>query len=250
MKTWKPAVRFIAALLPISLAGGWFFLQYQIELFDPAVLEQEVTQLGSLELLLVIGLLQTVSSTAVCGFFGYLLSQKLGLMGPFQLKGAALKRTLVLSLLFGVLFSLDPWIFGSLLPEIRSPAAAGVTLNALFASVLYGGVIEEIMLRLFFMSLLAWIMWKLFSRRAETVPPGVLCAANVLTALVFAAGHLPATVSAFGGLNAVLLVRCFLLNGGFGLLFGWLYRKHGIQYAMLSHALLHLVSKAVWALLL
>lgn len=40
----------------------------------------------------------------------------------------------------------------------------------------------------------------------------------------------------------------FLLNGGFGLLFGWLYRKYGIQYSMLSHALLHIVSKMIWIL--
>ncbi len=43
---------------------------------------------------------------------------------------------------------------------------------------------------------------------------------------------------------------CFLLNGGFGLLFGRLYRRYGIQYAMLSHALLHIVSKTVWTLFL
>ena len=54
----------------------------------------------------------------------------------------------------------------------------------------------------------------------------------------------------FGELTAPVLVRCFLLNGGFGLLFGWLYRKYGIQYAMLSHALLHIISKLVWALAL
>lgn len=40
----------------------------------------------------------------------------------------------------------------------------------------------------------------------------------------------------------------FLLNGGFGLLCGWLYRKYGIQYSMLSHALLHIVSKMIWIL--
>lgn len=50
----------------------------------------------------------------------------------------------------------------------------------------------------------------------------------------------------FGGLTPLLVVRCFLLNGAFGLVFGWLYRKYGIQYAMLSHALLHIVSKTIW----
>ena len=50
----------------------------------------------------------------------------------------------------------------------------------------------------------------------------------------------------FGALTPLILVRCFLLNGGFGLVFGRLYRKYGIQYAMLSHALLHIVSKLIW----
>ena len=78
----------------------------------------------------------------------------------------------------------------------------------------------------------------------------MLAAANVAAALLFAASHLPATVLLFGELIAPILARCFLFNGGFGLLFGWMYRKYGIQYAMLSHALLHVISKTVWALAL
>lgn len=31
----------------------------------------------------------------------------------------------------------------------------------------------------------------------------------------------------------------------FGLFFGWLYRKYGIKYAIMGHALLHIVSKTV-----
>ena len=36
--------------------------------------------------------------------------------------------------------------------------------------------------------------------------------------------------------DALVLLRCFLLNGELGLVFGWLYRKYGIQYAMIGHA--------------
>ncbi|MGB4004952.1 MAG: CPBP family glutamic-type intramembrane protease, partial [Halanaerobiales bacterium] len=63
----------------------------------------------------------------------------------------------------------------------------------------------------------------------------------------FAAGHLPATVTIFGELTPLILFRCFLLNGAFGLFFGWLYYKYGIQYAMISHAMLHIVSKFIWS---
>ena len=43
-------------------------------------------------------------------------------------------------------------------------------------------------------------------------------------------------------LTPLLLFRCFLFNGGLGLLFGYLYRKYGIGYAMISHGLSHLIS--------
>jgi membrane protease YdiL (CAAX protease family) len=44
----------------------------------------------------------------------------------------------------------------------------------------------------------------------------------------------------------MLLVRCFLLNGAGGLWFGYLYRKYGLSYAMLAHALFHVVSDVIW----
>ena len=94
------------------------------------------------------------------------------------------------------------------------------------------------------------MIWKIFFRKLESCPEGVLIAANVIAALLFAAGHLPATITQFGALTPMILLRCFLLNGGFGLLFGWLYHKHGIQYAMVSHAMLHIISKLIWTIFL
>ena len=74
----------------------------------------------------------------------------------------------------------------------------------------------------------------------------VFVIANIVVAIFFAAGHLPATISIFGTLTPLILLRCFLLNGGFGLVFGWIYRKYGIVYAMIGHALFHIVSKLIW----
>ena len=121
-----------------------------------------------------------------------------------------------------------------------------MTVSGVIASVLYGGVIEEVMLRLFFLSLAAWVLWKVFFRKREKLTDGIFWAANILAAILFAAGHLPATAATFGELTPLLLIRCFLLNGGFAIGFGWLYKKYGIGYAMLSHALVHIVSKLIW----
>ena len=117
----------------------------------------------------------------------------------------------------------------------------------MLAAVLYGGVIEEVMLRLFMMSLIAFLLHKLFDRKKEKPATGILVAANLIAALLFATGHLPAT-AVMMGITPMILVRCFLLNGGFGLLFGWLYRKYGLRYAMLAHAGCHIVSKLIWIL--
>ncbi|MBQ8332231.1 MAG: CPBP family intramembrane metalloprotease [Clostridia bacterium] len=125
-----------------------------------------------------------------------------------------------------------------------------MTLYGVLASVLYGGIVEEIMLRLFVMSLIAFILAKLFCCAEDELPAWVFVTANFIAAVLFAAGHLPATVTTFGTLTPMILIRCFLFNGGFGILFGHLYRRYGIQYAMISHALLHILSKLIWALFL
>lgn len=250
MKTLKRPLLFALALLPAAAVGGYFVSVYQLELYDAVTVAQLVEQIGSMELLLAVTVVQTVLYALFCGVVGGLLAQKLGLLHPFGLRKAPLVSCLLLSLAGGVLFSLDPWLFGRWIPAVGPDAVQPATTAGWIGSILYGGIVEELMLRLFFMSLLAFLLWKLFFKKYETVPGGVLAAANVLAALLFAASHLPATVILFGELTVPILVRCFLLNGGFGLLFGWLYRKYGIQYAMLSHALLHIISKAVWALFL
>ena len=239
----KKALKFTLPLLPVALVAGYFVTVYQMEMLDPALWEETVAQLGGTWVLTVISMLQTLGYAAFCGFLGHLLAQKVGLMKPIQFEKKPLLLTLLLSLVFGVLFSLDYWTFGAAMPELRA-GLDKITLNNWVTSILYGGIVEELMLRLFFMSLIAWVLQKLLKKQTT----GILVAANVIAALLFAAGHLPATWALFGTLSPMLLFRCFLLNGGFGLFFGWLYRKHGIQYAMLAHATLHIVSKLIWTI--
>ncbi|MBE5779625.1 MAG: CPBP family intramembrane metalloprotease [Clostridiales bacterium] len=123
------------------------------------------------------------------------------------------------------------------------------TIPYLLATVTYGAVIEEIMLRLFMMSLVAFVLHLLFERKNKEVSTAVLVAANVVSALLFAAGHLPVNEMMFG-LTPMIVFRCFLLNGVFGLAFGWLYRRFGLRYAMIAHGGCHVVSKLIWILFL
>ena len=245
MKKFRKPLLFALAILPIALIGGIFVTIYQFDMLDPAYVEDTIAQVGSREAVIAITAAQSVLYGAVCAFFGHILASKLGLMRPITIERRPLCITLVASIIGGILFSLDPWVFGHWIPEIGIESVS-LSFSRIAASVLYGGVIEEIMLRLFVMSLIAFIIWKTIYRRHESAPAKAIIAANIVAAMLFAAGHLPATTAIMGELNAVIILRCFLLNGSFGLLFGRLYRKHGIQYAMLSHAAFHIISQLIW----
>ena len=250
MSKFRKPLIFSLCLLPIAIVAGIFVGYYQLDTLSEEMITEVLAQLGSTDILILVGAVQSAIYALFCGFFGYLLADSLGLWKPIRFEKKSLGVTAAISVAGGIVFSLDYWIFGSMIDGIQEATAAGLTVSGVIASVLYGGIIEEVMMRLFFMSLIAWIIWKVFFRThsRDELPAGVIIGANIIAALLFAAGHLPATVGLFGELTPMLLFRCFLLNGGFGLIFGWLYRKYGIVCAIISHALFHIVSKLIWIL--
>ena len=246
MSTLKKSLLFSLAILPIAIVAIIFTCLYQFEMYPPEILEEAVAQVGSMAIVWIITVVQNVGLIMFCCFFGCILAKKLGLWKPIKFEKRTLTVTLILSVIAGIIFSLDPWTFGNLIDGIKESTAAGMTVYGIIASILYGGIIEEILMRLFVMSLIAFLISKIFYKKSEEIPAKVFVIANIVAALLFAAGHLPTTLVTFGELSPMLLFRCFLFNGGFGMLFGWLYRKHGLHYAMISHATVHIVSKIIW----
>ena len=115
------------------------------------------------------------------------------------------------------------------------------TIYKIIGGLLVGGIVEEIMMRLFLMSLLVIIISKIFYKSKKEIPVRVYVIANIISAFLFALGHIPATIL-MTSITPVLLVRCFMLNGLLGMSFGYLYRKYGIEYAMIAHGFSHLLS--------
>lgn len=254
-RAWRAPGLFALGLLPFAAVGGWCTGSYSLATFPEELRQTILAQIGGAMPLYFMAAVQSVLLAFVCGGLGYALSRAVGLMRPLQLEKGKLLPTLGITLGCGVFFSLDYWTFGRWLPQVREGYESGLLTRRLdnwLSSILYGGIIEEVLLRLFCMSLAAFLIWKLFfrSRGKQEIPGGVFIAANVLCALLFAAGHLPATLSMYGALTPLVVLRCFLLNGSLGLAFGWLYRRYGIQYAMLGHAGAHIVSKLIWLALI
>ena len=234
----------------IGLLGGFCTGIYLLDSY-PAEIRQQVLDQGLTPVILgLVTALQAAGYGILLGAAGIFLGKQTGLWKDerhFDKK--PLLITLAAAVAGGLALILpDILIFGRYSQPIMDSYAAKPTVAYLIGAVTYGGVIEEVMLRLFWMSLIAFALNKLF-RKQEKPGTAILALANVIAALLFAAGHLPATFMLLGS-SPLIIFRCFLLNGGFGLLFGWLYRKYGLRYAMIAHGGCHVVSKLIWILFL
>lgn len=245
----KKAMIFAACLIPVGAAGGYFTGKYAIASYSPQVRQTLLEQLGSIQMLAVAAMAQSALYAFAAGVVGYLASVKTGLMKPLRIRKRELPPAFGAALTCGIVMALDYWTFGAAIPEVRALYTDGIVYKSAdnwLASVLYGGIIEEVLFRLCVMSVLALAGWKAFFRSRKEAPTAMLITANILSALLFAAGHLPTAVNMLDTLTPVIIFREILLNGALGMAFGRLYRKYGIQYAMLGHAGCHIISKLIW----
>ena len=244
---WKTLLFFTL----VGLVGGFFTGIFALDSYPAEIRQQALEQGMTATLLGLVSAVQAAGYGLVLGAAGIALGKKTGLWKDEKI---IVKKPLMITLAISVIGGLalilpDILFFGKFSQAIMDSYAVKPTISYMLASVLYGGVIEEVMLRLFLMSLIAFLLHKLFWRKRETTPVAALVLANILSAILFAAGHLPATAMLLG-ITPMILLRCFLLNGGFGLAFGWLYRKYGLRYSMLAHGSCHIIAKLIWILFL
>lgn len=220
------------AVLPYALA-----LQPGIQTDVSTLIIQQIIQGGAI--------------FAVMIFLGMILMERIGLSTPILdlvTKGESaseiLRRILPISIVLGVavglvIIGLDFAFRPILLNELGDKAdllKQGVQPAAWkgFLASFSGGIGEEIQLRLFLMSLLAWF-GSFISRTSEGKPtPAVFWIANILAAIIFGLGHLPAMATILP-LTLLVVIRTVMLNMIGGITFGWLYQTRGLESAMVAH---------------
>lgn len=173
---------------------------------------------------------------------GVFLAKKVNLWKSFKYNKKAIIITSIITLVGALtLFPGDKLIFGSLNNWVNNQYFVKPTIYKIIGELLVGGIIEEVMLRLFFMSLVVFIISKVFCKNKKEIPLKIYIISNIIAALLFAAGHLPGT-AAMTTITPLIIFRCFLFNGGLGIAFGYLYRKYGLGYAMIAHGFAHLIA--------
>ncbi len=153
---------------------------------------------------------------------------------------------------------LDPLLLPAPKVQMQEIDGAHNALYGLLASF-YGGIVEELQLRLFLMTLLVWaaaLVARLRLPRATrgTTPwarpsPTLLWGAIVTAAVLFGIGHLPAAASVWE-LDTAVILRTVALNAIGGIAFGWVFWKRGLEMAVLAHFSADLVLHVLVPLLL
>jgi hypothetical protein len=104
-----------------------------------------------------------------------------------------------------------------------------------FTASFYGGVNEELLFRLLGLSGMAWLLSGVWSTPLGHATEATLWSANVITAVVFGLGHLPATLAITRSITPLLVGRTLVLNVPIGLICGWLLCRFGIEAAIAAH---------------
>lgn len=150
-----------------------------------------------------------------------------------------LKPGITLGLFAGVFITLFSTWMRPLLSEEFLEIGQKFSLSPI-TRFLYGGITEEILLRWGFMTLVVWLTWKLFSRKANAVRNSMYWTGIIISAVVFGLGHLPAVFFLLGTPTSLLIVYIVFANSVFGVVAGWLYWKKGLESAMFAHISVHI----------
>jgi hypothetical protein len=184
------------------------------------------------------------------GWAGLRMGQSLGLDSPKlralvggpSVQNPRFARELAMATAAGAV--LGALILGAafLLPLPKVPIPSVPRWMGLLAS--FGApVIEEVVFRLFAMTMVAWVLQKITGHRALSIVGG-----NVVAALAFGAAHLPQGVMLFGSMSPALLSFALVGNGLVALACGYLFWKKGFECAMALHfgadLVLHVLAKA------
>lgn len=226
-----------------------FVALYQIDMLGDEARNQIVLQLGSIEKMLIIASIQGGLITLLSTLAGLKLARKVNLKLNFRFD----KKSLEMAIEFGFVTALiivlsDRFIFARYLPSKITDYKFSVIY--LVSGVLYGGIVEEILLRLFVMSLFVFILWKLFAKHEDNknIPRWIYISSIIMSSVLFAAGHIPVTAQLIG-ISLPILIRTFVLNGIGGIGFGYLYWRKGLSYSMCAHAFTHIFMNLVLLLL-
>jgi membrane protease YdiL (CAAX protease family) len=251
-------------LLVAAILATVMLLPYAMEVQSSAI---DLTKLPiPLPVILMLQIVQNAILFAIAIFGGLFFAGRVGLGTPIldaltrgESVSDRVRAILPLSVILGVVttlvvLGLEFFYFQPAMLKELGDTAAALNLQTSqpaawkgFLASFYGGIAEEILLRLFVMSFFVWL-GRFLSKTSDGKPTNaVFWIANILAAILFGLGHLP-TVALLVPLTPLVIARTVVLNALIGIVCGWLYWKRGLESAMIAHFSADLVLHVLLAL--
>lgn len=232
--------RIFWVLLAAAFAGSIAILPYIFEVFAQRFTAE--TAAVPRELIIGMQLLHLLLIFGIAAGFGLLVAPKVGIQLPYlqrwinntlaEVRPHTFRVAAISGLMIGVLTVLA--LYAVILPRIpQFPTEADVPLWKRLGVCIYGAINEELLMRLFLLSLVLWGL-QAVARRSARSSPTVFWIGNVLVALLFGAAYLPATASIIE-LTPFAIVSIIMVKGASGIVFGHLCWTRGLEAAMVAH---------------
>ena len=251
--------RVFVVLFVAGMLGVVAILPFAVDLIASMPVDKTASDMP-MPLVVTLALVQNGILLAVAIGTGLVLSERIGLRMPLINAWATgqhspkLTPVVMPGVLLGaaagvVLVGLEALFFLRHLPAGMLSIFEIPLWKRLLSGVLYGGITEELLMRLFLLSLVAWTLGRWWKAPTGIPAPGAFWAAIIVVAVLFGLGHLPAT-AVVTPLTSALVVRALVLNGVAGVAFGYLYWRHGLEAAMAGHMSAHVVLQIPGVILL
>jgi hypothetical protein len=195
-------------LFTAALVGALAVMPYSLQLIKSS--SQTKPLKLSVPKLLLLSFFQTAILSAIAIGIGLLAANAIGLGAPYIEASIAgngvipavalmLSPAIALGLLGGLALLLMDLIFLPYLPELLLDTARKTSLWQNFAASFYGGLNEEFLMRLFGLSVFAWLLSRIWHTPAGLPTDVVFWIANLVMAGLFGLGVRRETEQGVGG---------------------------------------------------
>jgi hypothetical protein len=186
----------------------------------------------------------TILAFIVSALLGILTSKPVGLFSVILNRFSGEKQGSLLSafyfaiiggLILGILSIISGWLFEPIVPKNYFK---GISV---WQAMLHGGIYEEIIFRWGCMSLILFVIWKVFDKSNLTPGPGLYWISIFLSSIPFSLVHLLNIRRLAIPWVSPATIYLLALNLVAGMVLGWLYWKKGLESAILAHMSGHIV---------
>ncbi|MCM3872605.1 MAG: CPBP family intramembrane metalloprotease [Pyrinomonadaceae bacterium] len=234
-------------LFALGILGMVSSIPIAIDLFG-AVITAEPLPLP-LPLVILLGAVQNFGLLALMVFLGLKLGQRVGLGAPLlegwlngnsvtnqwrASLGVSFREGIIAGIGIGVVLLIALIAVAPRLPNLPFVTAGRLAVWKRLLACLYGGLYEEILCRLFLLTLIAWLANKALRKSNERLSLTAFWISNLVVAVLFGLGHLP-SASLVMPITPLVVALALIFNGIAAISFGVLFRKRGLEAAMIAH---------------